>query len=45
MIEEVDKGSRDAGKGYIGKFVIASRWVGEGLVDGCLVCFVPHVLD
>ena len=45
MIVEGDKGSRDAGKGYIGKFVIASRWVGEGLGDGCLVCFFPDVLD
>ena len=36
MIVEGDKGSRDAGKGYIGKFVIASRWVGRigGWVSG-----------
>ena len=34
MIVEGDKGSRDAGKGYIGKFVIASRWVGEELGMG-----------
>ena len=45
MIVEGDKVSRDTGKGYIGKFVIASRWVGEGLGDGCLVCFFPDVLD
>ena len=31
MVVEGDEGSREAGKGYIGKFVIASGWVGGGL--------------
>ena len=45
MVEEGDEGSQEAGKGYIGKFVILSAWVGEDWGVRFLVCFVPHVLD
>ena len=31
MIVEGDEGSREVGKGYIGKFAIATGWLGRGL--------------
>ena len=45
MVVEDDEESLEAGKRYNGKFFIASGWVGENLEVGCLVCFVPQLLD
>ena len=44
MVVEGEEGSREVGKGYIEKYVIATGRVGRGWGVGCLVSFGPHVL-